>query len=234
MVLADDNFATIVAAVEEGRRIYDNIRKSIQFLLSANLAEVMSIFAATLLGFTILEPAHLLWINLITDSFPAIALGMEPAESDVMKHKPRNSKEGVFAGGMGFDIFFQGAVIALLTLASFLIGDYIESGVWQFADSHDGTTMAFLTLSMVELFHSLNMRSRRHSIFTLKTSNRFVYMAMLAALVLTTAVIYIPFLSDAFDFTHISLFEYGVALALAVLVIPIMEIEKFVLRKLEK
>ena len=234
MVLADDNFATIVAAVEEGRRIYDNIRKSIQFLLSANLAEVMSIFAATLLGFTILEPAHLLWINLITDSFPAIALGMEPAESDVMKHKPRNSKEGVFAGGMGFDIFFQGAVIALLTLVSFLIGDYIESGVWQFADSHDGTTMAFLTLSMVELFHSLNMRSRRHSIFTLKTSNRFVYMAMLAALVLTTAVIYIPFLSDAFDFTHISLFEYGVALALAVLVIPIMEIEKFVLRKLEK
>ena len=116
MVLADDNFATIVSAVEEGRRIYDNIRKSIQFLLSANLAEVISIFVATLLGFSILEPVHLLWINLITDSFPAIALGMEPAESDVMKHKPRDSKEGVFAGGMGFDIFFQGAVIAGLTL----------------------------------------------------------------------------------------------------------------------
>ena len=234
MVLADDNFATIVSAVEEGRRIYDNIRKSIQFLLSANLAEVISIFVATLLGFSILEPVHLLWINLITDSFPAIALGMEPAESDVMKHKPRDSKEGVFAGGMGFDIFFQGAVIAGLTLLSFLVGDYIETGVWQFANSHDGTTMAFLTLSMVELFHSLNMRSRRHSIFTLKTSNKFVYMAMAAALVATTAVIYIPFLSNAFEFTHISLFEYGVALLLAVMVIPIMEIEKAVLRKIEK
>ena len=234
MVLADDNFATIVSAVEEGRRIYDNIRKSIQFLLSANLAEVMSIFAATLLGFTILEPVHLLWINLITDSFPAIALGMEPAESDVMKHKPRDSKEGVFAGGMGFDIFFQGAVIAALTLISFLVGDYIETGVWQFANSHDGTTMAFLTLSMVELFHSLNMRSRRHSIFALKTSNKFIYMAMAAALVATTAVIYIPFLANAFDFTHISLFEYGVAILLAVCVIPIMEIEKAVLRRIEK
>ena len=234
MVLADDNFATIVSAVEEGRRIYDNIRKSIQFLLSANLAEVISIFVATLLGFSILEPVHLLWINLITDSFPAIALGMEPAESDVMKHKPRDSKEGVFAGGMGFDIFFQGAVIAGLTLLSFLVGDYIETGVWQFANSHDGTTMAFLTLSMVELFHSLNMRSRRHSIFTLKTSNKFIYMAMAAALVATTAVIYIPFLSNAFEFTHISLFEYGVALFLAVMVIPVMEIEKAVLRKIEK
>ena len=187
-----------------------------------------------MLGFSILEPVHLLWINLITDSFPAIALGMEPAESDVMKHKPRDSKEGVFAGGMGFDIFFQGAVIAGLTLLSFLVGDYIETGVWQFANSHDGTTMAFLTLSMVELFHSLNMRSRRHSIFTLKTSNKFVYMAMGAALVATTAVIYIPFLSNAFEFTHISLFEYGVALLLAVMVIPIMEIEKAVLRKIEK
>ena len=189
---------------------------------------------ATLLGFSILEPVHLLWINLITDSFPAIALGMEPAESDVMKHKPRDSKEGVFAGGMGFDIFFQGAVIAGLTLLSFLVGDYIETGVWQFANSHDGTTMAFLTLSMVELFHSLNMRSRRHSIFTLRTSNKFIYMAMAAALVATTAVIYIPFLSNAFEFTHISLFEYCVALLLAVMVIPIMEIEKAVLRKIEK
>ncbi len=232
MVLSDDNFATIVSAIEEGRRIYDNIRRSIQFLLSANLAEVISIFAATLLGFTILEPVHLLWINLITDSFPAIALGMESAEADVMKHKPRDPKEGIFAGGMSIDIFFQGAVIAGLTLISFMIGDYIETGMWQFADSQDGTTMAFLTLSMVELFHSLNMRSRRHSIFSLKTKNRAIYLSMLAAFIATTMVIYVPFLADAFDFTHISLFEYGIALLLAILVIPIMELEKFVLRKL--
>lgn len=234
MVLADDNFATIVAAVEEGRRIYDNIRKAIQFLLSSNLAEVIAIFAATLLGFEILEPVHLLWINLITDCFPAIALGMEPAEADIMRHKPRDSKEGVFAGGMGFDIFFQGFVIAMLTLVSYIIGDHIETGLWQFVNSKDGTTMAFLTLSMVEIFHSLNMRSRRHSIFAMKTQNHFLFASMAAALLLTTAVIYVPFLSSAFEFTHISLYEYGVALLLAVSIIPIMEIVKFIQRRLEK
>ena len=233
MVLADDNFATIVAAVEEGRRIYDNIRKAIQFLLSSNLAEVIAIFAATMLGFVILEPVHLLWINLITDCFPAVALGMEPAEADIMRHKPRDAREGVFAGGMGFDIFFQGAVIAGLTVLSFIIGDFIETGVWQFTDSKDGMTMAFLTLSMVEIFHSLNMRSRRHSIFAMKTQNKYLYASMLAALVLTTAVIYVPFLSTAFDFTHISAFEYGVALLLAVSIIPIMEVTKAVQRMLE-
>ncbi len=234
MVLADDNFATIVAAVEEGRRIYDNIRKAIQFLLSSNLAEVIAIFAATLFGFEILGPVHLLWINLITDCFPAIALGMEPAEADIMRHKPRNSREGIFAGGMGFDIFFQGAMIGLLTFISFLIGHFIEAGEWAFVDSPDGTTMAFLTLSMVEIFHSLNMRSRRQSIFMMKTHNTFLYGAMIAALVLTTTVIYVPFLSAAFGFEHISVFEYGVAMALAFSIIPIMEIEKFILRRVEK
>ncbi len=234
MVLADDNFATIVAAVEEGRRIYDNIRKAIQFLLSSNLAEVIAIFAATLFGFEILGPVHLLWINLITDCFPAIALGMEPAEADIMKHKPRNSREGIFAGGMGFDIFFQGAMIGVLTFISFLIGDHIETGHWAFENSIDGTTMAFLTLSMVEIFHSLNMRSRRQSIFMMKTHNPFLYGAMIAALVLTTAVIYVPFLNNAFGFAHISAFEYCVALGLAFLIIPIMEVEKFILRRVEK
>jgi Ca2+-transporting ATPase len=234
MVLADDNFATIVAAVEEGRRIYDNIRKAIQFLLSSNLAEVLVIFAATMCGFEILGAAHLLWINLITDCFPAIALGMEPAEADIMKHKPRNSRDGIFAGGMGFDIFFQGLMIGVLTFVSFFVGDYVQHGSWGFENSVDGTTMAFLTLSMVEIFHSLNMRSRRKSIFMMKTHNTFLYGAMIAALVLTTAVIYIPFLSDAFDFAHISLYEYGVAIGLAFLIIPIMEIEKFILRRVEK
>lgn len=234
MVLADDNFATIVSAVEEGRRIYDNIRKAIQFLLASNLAEVVAIFVATLLGFQILEPVHLLWINLITDCFPAIALGMEAAESDIMKHSPRDSREGIFAGGMGFDIFFQGALIAVLTVVSYLIGDHIETGVWQFVNSKDGMTMAFLTLSMVEIFHSLNMRSRRKSLFGMKQHNKFLFLSMLAAFLLTTAVIYVPFLSKAFDFAHISLYEYGIALLLAVSVIPIMELVKFVQRKLGK
>ena len=234
MVLADDNFATIVSAVEEGRRIYANIRKAIQFLLASNLAEVLSIFFATLIGFTILKPVHLLWINLITDCFPALALGMEKSESDIMKNPPRDPKEGIFAGGMGFDVFFQGFIVTVLVMISYIVGHYVESGVWEFVDSADGTTMAFLTLSMVEIFHSLNMRSRRGSLFTLKTHNKFLFAAMIASLILTTAVIEIPALANAFDFTPIDLDEYCIALGLAVLIIPIMEIVKFIQRKLGK
>ena len=231
MVLADDNFATIVSAVEEGRRIYANIRKAIQFLLASNLAEVLAIFFATLLGFTILEPVHLLWINLITDCFPALALGMEKSEADIMKRKPRDPKEGIFAGGLGFDVFFQGFVVTVLVMLSYLLGHYIESGVWEFTNSADGTTMAFLTLSMVEICHSLNMRSRRGSLFRLKTHNKFLYGAMLVSLILTTAVIEVPFLAKAFQFTPIDLNEYLIALLLAVSIIPIMEIVKWFQRR---
>ena len=234
MVLADDNFATIVSAVEEGRRIYANIRKAIQFLLASNLAEVLAIFFATLIGFTILEPVHLLWINLITDCFPALALGMEQSEPDIMKREPRHPREGIFAGGMGFDVFFQGAIVTVLVMASYLIGHYVESGVWEFVNSPDGTTMAFLTLSMVEIFHSLNMRSRRGSLFKMKTHNTFLFGAMIVSLVLTTAVIEVPFLANAFEFTPIDLNEYAIALGLAVLIIPIMEVVKLVQRKLGK
>lgn len=232
MVLADDNFATIVSAVEEGRRIYANIRKAIQFLLASNLAEVLSIFFATLIGFVILKPVHLLWINLITDCFPALALGLEESEADIMKRAPRDPKEGIFAGGMGFDVFFQGFVVTVLVMLSYLIGHRIESGVWEFVNSPDGTTMAFLTLSMVEIFHSLNMRSRRGSIFKLNTHNKFLFGAMVVSLILTTAVIEIPALAAAFDFTPIDFTEYAVALALAVLIIPIMELVKFIQRKM--
>ena len=232
MVLADDNFATIVSAVEEGRRIYANIRKAIQFLLASNLAEVLAIFFATLIGFTILEPVHLLWINLITDCFPALALGMEKSEADIMKQAPRDPREGIFAGGMGFDVFFQGFVVTVLVMISYIVGHYIESGVWEFVNSPDGTTMAFLTLSMVEICHSLNMRSRRGSIFTMKTGNAFLYGAMIVSLVLTTAVIEVPFLAKAFEFTPIDLHEYAIALGLAVMIIPIMEVVKFIQRKL--
>lgn len=233
MVLADDNFATIVSAVEEGRRIYDNIRKAIQFLLSSNLAEVLSIFFATMLGFTILEPVHLLWINLITDCFPALALGMEKSESDIMKRKPRDPKEGVFAGGMGFDVFFQGFIITLLVMTSYVVGHYIESGVWEFVNSPDGTTMAFLTLSMVEIFHSLNMRSRRGSLFTMHSQNLFLYGAMIVSLILTTVVIEVPAIAAMFDFATIEWNEYLVALGLAFLIIPIMEVVKAIQRKCE-
>ena len=234
MVLADDNFATIVTAVSEGRRIYDNIRKSIQFLLASNMSEVLSIFAATVMGFTILEPVHLLWINLITDCFPAIALGMEKGEPDLMERPPRDSKDGIFAGGVGFDIGYQGAMVTIITLASYFIGHYIESGVWEIANSHDGVTMAFLTMSMAEIFHSFNMRSQRASVFTLKSHNKYLWSAMLGSLVLTTLVLYVPFLSNAFGFQHISIQEYVIAMLLAITVIPIVECVKFFQRKFGK
>ena len=231
MVLADDNFATIVSAVEEGRRIYDNIRKSIQFLLSSNMSEVISIFAATLLGFTILEPVHLLWINLITDCFPALALGMERAEPDIMRRAPRSAKSGIFSGGLGADAAYQGFLLACLTLISYFIGHYIESGVWEIANSPDGTTMAFLTLSMAEIVHSLSLRSQRGSIFRLGSQNKFLNLAALASLLLTTVVIEVPFLADAFNFTPINLTEYAVALALAVTMLPLVELVKLFQRK---
>lgn len=234
MVLADDNFATIIHAVEEGRRIYDNIRKSIQFLLSSNLSEVLTIFISTLLGFIILKPAHLLWINLITDTFPALALGMEDAESNVMKRKPRDPKEGIFAAGLGINVLYQGVLITAITLLAYFTGHYMESGVWEIAQSSDGITMAFLTLSMIEIFHSFNLRSQTESIFSMRKPNKYLWAAMLASLVLTTAVIYVPFLSGAFGFEHISVPEYLVALGLAFTIIPIVEVIKFFQRKRRK
>jgi P-type Ca2+ transporter type 2C len=226
MVLADDNFATIVNAVEEGRRIYDNIKKAIQFLLSSNLSEVLSIFVSTLLGFTILKPVHLLWINLITDSFPAVALGMEKEEADTMTRPPRSSREGIFARGLGADVIWQGIMITVLTVAAYFIGHFMENGVFEIAESPDGITMAFLTLSMAEMFHSLNMRSRRRSIFGIKHRNTFLIGAMVASLILTSAVIFIPPLAAAFQFESISLAEYLVALGLGALVIPVVEVVK--------
>lgn len=232
MVLADDNFATIVQAVEEGRRIYGNIRKAIQFLLSSNLSEVLSIFMATLLGFIILKPVHLLWINLITDSFPAIALGMEPEESDTMRKPPRESKEGIFSRGLGADVIWQGMMVTMVTVGAYFVGHYVEAGVWEIAESPDGMTMAFLTLSMAEMFHSLNMRSRRQSIFRMKKQNKFLFLAMAVSLILTTAVIVIPPIAAAFEFEAISPAEYFLAMGLAVSVIPIVETVKFFQRRL--
>ena len=245
MVLADDNFATIVAAVEEGRRIYDNIRKCIQFLLSSNLAEVIAVFTASVIGFTILEPAHLLWINLITDSLPALAMSMEDAEPGIMKRPPRDSREGIFAGGMGVDCVVQGVVIALLTLVSFYLGTVAEYGAMGFGEivtmlknnpemAHEGMTMAFLTLSMVEMFHSFNMRSRRQSIFSLKGQNMWLWGAFLVAFLLTFLVIEIPFLANMFSFTVLDLPHYGMALGLAILIIPIMELYKAIMRGVDK
>ena len=245
MILADDNFATIVSAVGEGRRIYDNIRKAIQFLLASNLSEVLSIFAATLIGFTIFQPVHLLWINLITDCFPALALGMEAPEADVMKRKPRNSKEGIFAGGMGVAVFYQGVIVTLITLASYFIGRYVlvatdphAAGlVGEALDAYGaqvGTSMAFLTLSLCEICHAFNMRSLHGSIFTMKKQNLWLWGAAILSFILTTVVIEVPFLANAFELAQLDLPEYGIAFALAISIIPIVEIAKVIHRAIDK
>ena len=234
MVLADDNFATIVVAVEEGRKIYDNIRKAIQFLLSSNLAEVVAVFVSSMLGFTLLQPVHLLWINLITDTFPAVGLGMEQGDPDIMKRPPRSSKDGLFAGGLGTNCAIQGIALAFITLISYVVGEIFEKGAFTFETSPDGMTMAFLTLSMAELFHSFNMRSLDKSLFRIKGHNKILYASLCGAFLLTVAVLYIPFLSNAFHFAHISLAEFLIALLIGFMIIPIVEVQKAIQRARKK
>ena len=235
MVLSDDNFATIVSAVGEGRRIYDNIRKSIQFLLTSNLSEVLGVLLSTLMGFTLFNPVHLLFINLITDCFPALALGLEKAEPDTMKRPPRSSSDGIFSGGMAGDIAYQGILITVITLVSYIIGHSMEVGHFAIPHgvSHDGMTMAFLTMSMCEIFHAFNMRSQRKSVFKLG-HNIVLWMAMLGSVALTTIVLEVPAVANAFGFTPVSWNEYAIAIGLAVLIVPIVETVKAFQRKAAK
>lgn len=234
MVLADDNFATIVHAVEEGRKIYDNIRKVLQFQLSTNMAEVVVVFASSVMGVTILTPANLLWVNMITDSTPGLALGMEKAEGNVMKRKPRPSNESVFSNGAGVDMVIQGLFMAVLIIISFFVGQYMELGHWGIFPSIDGMSMAFITTNFVELFHAVSMRSQRGSIFTMKTFNWWLLGSVILTTILTLGVVYIPFLANLFNLASISLAEFSVAFGLAFLVIPVLEIVKFIQRRLKK
>ena len=230
MVLADDNFATIVSAVEEGRRIYDNIRKAIQFLLASNASEVLSIFTATLLGFTILEPVHLLWINLITDCFPALSLAMEREDDDIMRRPPRNPKEGIFANGMGFEVAYQGVMLAAITVAAYCIGHFRDLGTWNVigsAASPHGMTMAFLTMNLAEIFHSFNMRTQHGSIFAKKGQNMWLWGSFALALLLTSAVVFIDPIAEVFSLaTDFGFDEFVIAFALALSTIVIVEIVK--------
>lgn len=226
MVLADDNFATIVYAVEEGRRIYDNIKKSIQFLLSSNLSEVIALFLATIWNFKLFSPIHILLINLVTDSFPAISLGMEKAEKDIMDRPPRSAEEGIFSNGMGARIIYQGTVIAILTIISYMTGN---------ARSHaEGMTMAFLTLSMCEIFHSLNLRSSTKSIFSLGTHNKSLLFAMTFSFLVTMAVVYVPGLNVIFELEVLPWDKLLTALGIAAVIFPLVELEKFISRSISK
>lgn len=231
MVLADDNFATIVNAVEEGRKIYDNIRKVLQFQLSTNAAEVIYVFLASAFGITVVTPAQLLWINMVTDSTPGLALGMEKAEGNLMKRKPRNSNEGVFSDGAGSSMIIHGVIMASIVLISFFIGQYIELGHYGVFESVDGMTMAFLTANLVEMFYAICMRTQKGSIFKMKTRNKWLLGSFMLSLIFTAGVIYIPALSNLFGLATISFKEFAIAFGLAFLVIPITEIAKYFQRR---
>ncbi len=242
MILTDDNFATIVSAAGEGRRIYDNIRKTIQFLLASNLSEVLTIFFATLCGFTMFGPVHLLWINLITDCLPALSLGMEKPEKDLMNRPPRNPNEGVFADGLGISVIYQGILVTLITFASYVIGRFVLADLHhaaaiaagEYSAEMLGTSMAFLTLSMTEIFHAFNMRSLKGSVFKIRHGNPWLLGAAFCSLVLTAIVLEVPFLADAFELASLNFIEYCIALCLALSIIPIVEVIKWFLRMIER
>ena len=227
MVLQDDNFATIVTAVGEGRRIYENIRKTVQFLLSSNLAEVVAVFIATMFGHTLLRPMHLLWINLIGDTFPAIALGMEEGETDLMQRSPRDDKESIFARGVGINVGLQGAYIGFLTLIAYFIG-------WKFGGEGHGMTMAFLTLNITEMFHSFNVRSLNHSLFSMKKQNKALWGAAAFSLALSLIVVFVPALAAVFEFTAIGWIELLISLGLSASIVLFTEISKIISRAVAK
>lgn len=227
MVLTDDNFSSIVSAVEEGRTIYSNIKKTTQFLLSTNATEVITIFSAMLVDIRLLAPVQLLWINMVTDSLPAIAIGMEKGEKGVMKHPPRESNESIFAHGMGVRIIYQSIIMSILVLFAYSYGDDI---------SHDvGHTMAFLTLSAIQLFHAFNMRFERDSLFSKGSSNnKYMYFAFIIGIISTCLIIFTPGLNALFKTTPLSLEHTLVSLGIAVLIIPIVETIKFIRRSTHK
>lgn len=231
MVLADDNFATIVNAVEEGRKIYDNITKVVQFQLITNLGEIVAVFSASLMGFNILSAAHLLWINMVTDSAPGLSLGMEAAEEGIMRRKPRSSDESLFGGNGALVILLQGLFIGALVFFSYLLGDRIETGTWSIAQSADGMTMAFLTCNFAEMFQAFCNRSLTQSLFAMKKQNKWLWGSLALTVVLTVGVIGIPFLCELFGFTAVSLTEFCIALGLAASLIPASEIWKAVHRR---
>lgn len=239
MVLADDNFATIVNAVEEGRKIYDNVRKVIQFQLSTNMSEVIVIFISSLLGVNMISAAQLLYINMVTDSAPGLALGMEKAEKDLMNRKPRSSSESIFAHGTAIDMVAQGILMAAIIIVSFFTGYYMENGFIDFQDiltngTADGMTMAFITCNFIEMFHAICMRSRKGSIFTIKNRNWWLVGALALTVTLSLIVIYVPTIANVFELTTISLQELLVSAALALSIIPLIEIYKFFYRLFRK
>lgn len=235
MVLADDNFATIISAVEEGRKVFSNIKKAIQFLLSANIAEVLCLFVVTLFmppEVLFLTPVMILWVNLVTDALPALALGMEKAEANVMDEMPRKQDSSLFAGRMGKDIFIQGIFQTILVLSSFFIGFFVLEPLLH-QDNRLPMTMAFVTLCMIQLWHAYNLRSQTGSLFSSNPfSNKFLNLSFLVGAVLITIVIVVPFMQQAFGTMLLPIVPLTISLAFAIFIIPLVELQKFVENKI--
>lgn len=248
MVLADDNFATIVNAVEEGRKIYDNVLKVLQFQLSTNLSEVIIMFIASILHFTILSPVHLLWINMVTDSLPGLALGMEKAEGDIMRRRPRPTTDGIFSNGAGVDMVWQGIYLAIIEIAAYIIGYWLEpvggatrslAGFFSGTECVNAMAMAFLTVNFAEMMCAINMRSRQASIFSadmMKKMNWWLVGAFFATTAMTLAAIYIPGLCTVFGIEPgtFSTEELLISFGLALSTVPAFEIGKAIRRSINK
>ena len=232
MVLADDNFSTIVIAVEEGRKVFSNIQKTIQYLLSANLGEVITLFVATMLGWDTLLPVHLLWINLVTDTFPAIALGVEPAERDVMKHQPRGKKSNFFSGGVMSSILYQGVLEGAITLFVYWFAIHFPVHTSYEAIHSDALTMTFATLGLMQLFHAFNVKSIHGSLFKVGAfRNKTFNWAILLSFVLLAATIVVPGFNDLFHVAHLDMHQWLVVLISSFSIIPIVEVVKWIQRK---
>lgn len=246
MVLADDNFATIVVAVEEGRKVFSNIQKAIQYLMAANLGEVLTLFIATLLAWDTLLPIHLLWINLVTDTFPAIALGMEPAEGNLMARKPRGKSSNFFSGGVMSSIIYQGILEAAAVLFVYwsaiqwpahtelnMIG--LSAAELYNLQHADALTMAFATLGLMQLFHAFNVKSVHQSLFTVGFfRNKAFNWAIVLSFVLMMGIIIIPGLNDIFKVTHLDWYQWGIVAGASFAIIPVVECVKFVQRRMGK
>ncbi|WP_326717722.1 cation-translocating P-type ATPase [Vagococcus jeotgali] len=232
MVLADDNFSTIIVAVEEGRKVFSNIQKTVQYLLAANLGEVLTLFIATMMGWDTLLPVHLLWINVVTDTFPAIALGLEPAEKGLMKLKPRGRDSDLFSGGVLSSIIYQGILEAALTLGVYWYAIEFPVHTGYDAIHADALTMSYATLGLIQLFHAFNVKSVHKSIFTVGVfKNKIFNYAILLSFVLLASTIVIPGFNDLFKVAHLDGAQWLVVLIGSFAIIPIVEIVKWVQRK---
>jgi len=231
MVLADDNFATIIVAVEEGRKVFSNIQKSIQYLLSANLGEVLTLFMMTLLGWDILLPVQLIWNNLATDTFPAIALGVEPTEPGIMDRKPRGRKSSFLSGGIGSAIVYQGILEGLITLGVYASALMFPVHTGNAAIHADALTMAYATLALIQLFHAFNVKSTYQSIFKIHPFKNTVFnIGVAASFIMVAATIVVPGFNSLFHVSELNLVQWLTVLGAGILMIVIVELVKLVQR----